>query len=262
MAVKVVVAGAMGKMGRAMMKALHNADDVHLVGAVDVNDGASVAELIGSNVNLFVEKDLEDTLRKTTADVLVDFTRADAAVENGVTAIENGVCPVIGTTGLKEKDVERLYVMCEERRLGGVIAPNFALGAILMMRFATEAARYFSDVEIIELHHAGKQDAPSGTALTTAKSISTNLHRDFSQVPETYEKAPGARGAEVNGIPIHSVRLPGLVAHQEVIFGGTGESLTIRHDSYSRESFQAGVLLAVKKVVSLDRMVIGLENLL
>lgn len=261
--IKVILAGAMGNMGQAMLVALDSDKDIEVVGATDVHGhGKPLSDILGRGTSLRVESSLTKLINETTPEVLVDFTNAKAAMENVTLALTAGVRPVIGSTGLTDDNIALLHRLCEEKQCGAVIAPNFALGAILMMRFAQQAARYFPNCEIIEMHHDGKLDAPSGTAAATAKMVSNVNDTKVSQDVEGFEKTIGVRGGEVCGVPVHSVRLPGLVAHQEVIFGGTGETLTIRHDSLSRESFSSGLVLAVKKVINMNRMVVGLENLL
>ena len=212
---------------------------------------------------------LEPALEREKPDVLVDFTLPDSVKRNAIVALEHGVSPVIGTTGLSPADLAALDALAKEQGIGAFIAPNFAIGAVLAMQFAAQAARYLPDVEIIELHHEKKLDSPSGTALLTAQKIA-QARAEAGQSPlpmpaNTVEKASGARGARdanTGDIPIHSVRLPGFVAHQEVIFGGQGEILTLRHDSINRTSFMPGVVLAVRKVRELNGLVVGLENLL
>ena len=196
------------------------------------------------------------------ADVWVDFTTPKFAYENTRFALENGFAPVVGTTGFTPEEIQELTSLSEEKKLGGLIAPNFAIGAILLMQFAAQAAKYFPNLEIIELHHDKKKDAPSGTAVKTAELVSqvrTSLQQGAA---DEEELIAGARGAAFDGFRIHSVRLPGLVAHQEVIFGAQGEGLTIRHDSYDRISFMSGVNLAIKEVVKREKLVYGLEHLL
>ena len=184
------------------------------------------------------------------------------AYENTRFALENGFAPVVGTTGFTPEQIEDLTQLSRQKRLGGLIAPNFALGAVLLMQFAAQAAKYFPDVEIIELHHDNKKDAPSGTAIKTAELISQVLTSKQQGAADEEESLAGARGAAFDGMRIHSVRLPGLVAHQEVIFGSQGEGLTLRHDSYDRVSFMTGVNLGIKEVVKRSELVYGLEHLL
>jgi 4-hydroxy-tetrahydrodipicolinate reductase len=194
---------------------------------------------------------------------MVDFTIPASAMGNIQAALEAGVSPVVGTTGLSPADVEQVRRWTGEAGVGALIAPNFAIGAVLMMQFAAQAAKYMPDAEIIELHHENKLDSPSGTAVMTAQKIVAA--RETAPRPEpsgTVEKIPGGRGAVLEGVHIHSVRLPGYVAHQEVIFGGLGQTLTLRHDSMDRRSFMPGVILAVRKVRTLQGLTVGLEHLL
>ena len=177
-------------------------------------------------------------------------------------ALEHGFAPVVGTTGFTSDEIKELVEFSRQKELGGLIAPNFAVGAVLLMQFAAQAAKYFPDVEIIELHHDQKKDAPSGTAIKTAELISKVRPKKHQGAMDEKEILAGARGAEMDGMRIHSVRLPGLVAHQEVIFGGQGEGLTLRHDSYDRKSFMTGVNLGIKEVVKKKELVYGLEYLL
>ncbi|MBE3587114.1 MAG: 4-hydroxy-tetrahydrodipicolinate reductase [Thermoanaerobacteraceae bacterium] len=263
--IRVVVSGAAGRMGREVLKAVWQAEDLDLVGAVDIRaEGQDVGPLWGAPaVGVPLQADLEAVLLETRPDVMIDFTSPAAVADNVKTALRHRVRPVVGTTGMGADDLEEIRSLAADLKVGCVIAPNFALGAVLMIRFAAEAARYFPDVEIIELHHDQKLDAPSGTAIKTAEAVLA-VRGDYRQgFPGEEEKIPGVRGGRhAGGIPIHSVRLPGLVAHQEVIFGGMGQTLTIRHDSISRDSFMPGVLLAVRRVMHLEGVVYGLENLI
>jgi len=244
MTIRVLVNGASGKMGQMAVKSILNESSLTLVGET------------GRNNNLAQE------IKKNQADVVLDLTNAETVLKNVQTIIDAGVHPVVGTSGLLKDQVILLQKQCAKQKLGGVIAPNFSLGAILMMRYAEDAAKYFPNVEIIEMHHDGKLDSPSGTAVLTAELIAASRHQTPKVLEKTRETIPGARGALYQQIPIHSVRLPGLVAHQQIIFGGIGETLTIRHDSIDRQSFMAGILLACQKVVGLDRLVYGLEHLI
>ena len=196
------------------------------------------------------------------ADVWIDFTIPKVAYEHTRFALEHGLAPVVGTTGFTTEEITDLIDLSREKNIGGLIAPNFAIGAVLLMQFAAQAAKYFPNVEIIELHHDKKKDAPSGTAVKTAELISQVRQPQEQGAPDEEESLPGARGANYQGMHIHSVRLPGLVAHQEVIFGSKGEGLTLRHDSYDRVSFMTGVNLGVKEVVKRHELVYGLEHLL
>jgi len=263
MSARVIVTGAYGKMGREVLKAVHHDPDLSLVGAVDVKSGDDVGELIGvGKLGIAVNSDLEKVILATKANVLIDFTRPETVMGNMRTAITNGVYPVVGTTGFSEGDLEEIRSLCKKHDLGAMIAPNFAMGAILMMKMAVEAAKYLPHVEIIEFHHDQKLDAPSGTALRTAELIKSVRDGRKQGHPDEFEKITGARGGDCDGMRIHSVRLPGYVAHQEVIFGGLGQTLVIRHDSISRESFMPGVVLAAKKAPMLKGLTFGLENLL
>jgi 4-hydroxy-tetrahydrodipicolinate reductase len=263
--IRVAVSGAAGRMGRTSVRAISREQDMVLVGALGRSQGlgTDAGELAGvGSLGVIITGDLDRMLREAAPHVLVDFAPGPAAVANARKAILQGVRPVIGGTGMSEAEIEELSALAREQGIGAVVAPNFALGAVLMMTFARQAARFFPHVEIIELHHDRKRDAPSGTAIKTARLIS----RERGNIPKPpgreEEVVAGARGGDVEGIRIHSVRLPGLIAHQEVIFGSPGQTLTIRHDSYSEESFMPGLLLAIRKVVSLDHLVVGMEQLL
>ncbi len=262
--IRVVITGVAGKMGMETAKAvLAEAPEMELVGVVDSRKAdMDLADVIGVQCDTKISDDLSSLLSFVPADVLVDFTNPQAVLHNARTALEYGISPVIGTTGLDRVGIAELEKLAEQSGKAVLIVPNFAIGAVLMMDFAKRAARYFKDVEIIELHHNQKLDAPSGTALKTAQGIQ-EVRGSFKQGhPDEYEKITGARGGDWEGIRIHSVRLPGLVAHQEVIFGGAGQTLTIRHDSLHRESFMPGVILAIRRITNLQGVVIGLENVM
>ncbi len=266
------VCGAAGRMGREVIGALLEAGDIDLRAAIDRQHcGEDAAVLAGKLAcGVLVEADLRQVLERTRPEVVVDFSVPDAVLGNAITALECGTRPVIGATGLGPDELKQLDSMGRELGLPVFVAPNFAIGAVLMMRFAEQAARFLPDVEIIELHHDRKLDSPSGTALLTAQRIEAarrEAGRTALALPENcVEKAPGARGARheiTGGVPVHSVRLPGFVAHQEVIFGGTGQTLTLRHDSIDRSSFMPGVVLAARRVASLPPgLTLGLEKLL
>lgn len=262
--IRVMVCGAYGKMGREVLKAVYNDKELELVGAMDVNSSfADAGELIGiGKIGVTVGKELQTVIAETKPQVMVDFTNPAAVMPNIRTAIASGVSPVVGTTGLSADDLAEVGRLCSEKKVSALIAPNFAIGAVLMMKMAQDAAKYLPHVEIIELHHDQKLDAPSGTALRTAQLIAEKRGYLKQGHSDEEEKLAGARGSELEGIRIHSVRLPGYVAHQEVIFGGLGQTLTIRHDSISRESFMPGVVLACKRVLTITGLVCGLENIL
>ena len=263
--IKVYVAGVSGQMGQEVIRTVAAQEDMELVGASDLRqigtDAGIVAGISPLGVKISGPIDIE-ALRVSQAEVLIDFTGPQAVLGNMKTAIEAGVVPIIGTSGLMEKEVEEIRALAEQKKMGAFIAPNFAIGAVLMMRFAREAAKFFPHVDIIELHHDRKLDAPSGTALKTVEEIMKVRTPLVQGHPDEQEKVPGARGANMDGIHIHSVRLPGLLAHQEVLFGGLGQALTIRHDAFSRETYMPGVMLAVRKAQGLKGLVIGLENLM
>ncbi|HTE17775.1 MAG TPA: 4-hydroxy-tetrahydrodipicolinate reductase, partial [Armatimonadota bacterium] len=261
MSVRVAVAGAAGRMGRTVVKAVHDDRDTELVALVDVACvGLSATELAGvGSPGTVVTDDLEAALRTSEAEVLVDFTRASSGFPNVLTALRAGVSPVIGTTGMSAEQVDEIRKAAETAGVGAFLAPNFAIGAVLMMLFARQAAKYLPEVEIIEFHGPQKVDAPSGTAMRTLDFILEGRGEPTAVRPEREEfKVEGARGGDVQGVHVHSVRLPGYVAHQECIFGGLGQTLTVRHDSMDRVSFMPGVLLACKKVRELKGLVIGL----
>lgn len=264
MKIQVAVNGALGSMGREVVRAVHAEPGLELVAAVDTNaDGGDIGEIAGiGRVGIPVQKGLADTLQKIRPDVVVDFTSPYSVMQNIETALSLGVRPVVGTTGITEADLEKVEHWAEQYRTPVVIAPNFAIGAVLMMLFAAQAAKYMPEAEIIELHHERKVDAPSGTAIKTAEMIRKARGHSERRTADELEKVKGARGGEMDGIHIHSVRLPGFVAHQEVIFGGIGQTLTVRHDSINRTSFMPGVLLAVKEVMSRQGVTYGLEKLL
>jgi 4-hydroxy-tetrahydrodipicolinate reductase len=255
MNIRVAVSGS-GRMGRQVGAAVAQATDMQLVAFVDKLATAGMLDA----TPLF--DSAESAFSATNPDVVVDFTNADWTPQLTAAAVPAGVRPVIGTSGLSTEYVEGLAAICREARLGGVVASNFAIGAVLMMHFARLAAPYFESAEIIELHHDQKVDAPSGTAVTTAQMMRAAREAAFEHRQADEQVLPGSRGAESGGVAIHSVRLPGLVAHQEVLFGGVGQTLSIRHDSTGRDSFMPGVLLAVRAVMNEERLVVGLDALL
>ncbi|MBC8139076.1 MAG: 4-hydroxy-tetrahydrodipicolinate reductase [Fibrella sp.] len=245
---RVAVAGAKGRMGSETVRAVQAAPDMILVAELHRGD------------------DLNRLLAETRPDILVEFSVPESVMENVRAALSGRVIPLIGTTGISGGGRDEIAALCERYETPALIAPNFALGAVLMMRFAAEAARYMPDVEIIEMHHERKLDAPSGTASRTAEMIAQARNESGVVAKGTpggaFETAPGARGGTVAGVPIHSVRLTGYVASQEVIFGALGQRLSLRHDSTDRTSFMPGVLLAIRRARTLSGLVVGLENLL
>ena len=243
---KVAVAGYRGKVGSVLAAALAAEPEMDYVGGVTRGD------------------DLASFLHEKRPQALVDFTRPSEAVHNALAAIAAGAAPVVGTTGLSSADIDKIETACHEKKVGGIVAPNFAIGAVLMMHLADIAAPHFDAAEIIELHHAGKLDAPSGTALATARRLATRRGsgRPFAHRKAEKETLAGTRGGEEGNVAVHSVRLPGFVADQEVIFGLPGQTLTIAHRTTSREAYVPGVLLAIRKVASEPRFYRGLDELL
>ncbi len=244
--VHVGVLGARGRMGTEVVKAVGAADDLELVAQVDAGDRML---------------DLADA----GAQVVVDFTRPDVVMDNVRFCVDNDIHCVVGTTGFDQERLDTIAQWLEPKpEVGVLIAPNFGIGAVLMMKFAQEAARFFPSVEVVELHHPNKVDAPSGTAVRTARLVAAA--RRAAGIPDspdaTTDALPGARGADVDGVAVHAVRLTGLVAHQEVLMGAAGETLTLRHDSYDRASFMPGVLLAVREIGRRPGLTVGIESLL
>jgi len=260
--IQVLVCGACGRMGREVVRAVAAQSDMKVAAAVDVSQaGADAGELAGIKpLGVEVRDDLAKAMDAAQPDVMVDFTVPASVMGNLRAAIGRKVPCVVGTTGFSQEDLDVVYGLCKAHKTPCLIAPNFAIGAVLMMQFAAEASRHFEAAEIIELHHDQKKDAPSGTARRTAEMM---LGATETRLAGPGEKAESpSRGLGESRIRIHAVRLPGLVAHQEVIFGGLGETLTIRHDSTSRESFMPGVVLAIRKVRELSGLTVGLEKIL
>ncbi len=254
MSIRVVVVGAAGRMGATAARCFSNDPSFEVVGLVD-RDAAPSSEF-----NLPIETDLATCLTRTTPDVMLEFTTGKTAGKHALTAVQLCVPTVIGATGVPAEEIDAIKAAITTSPC--LLVPNFSIGAVLMMRFSEMAAKYLPDAEIIELHHEKKVDAPSGTAMRTAEMISAARTKATTPLPEQQLKSEGARGANVEGVTIHSVRLPGLLAHQEVHFGGVGELLTIRHDSMDRSSFEMGIKLCCSKVSQLTGFVVGLEHLL
>ncbi len=260
---RICVNGACGKMGSEVVRAIAKNEGVVLKAAVDfMNVGKNIGEIAGTKDDILIQDDLKQALSKDEIDVVVDFTNHKVIYGNSKTVLEMGIPMVIGTTGLTNEQVDELKSICEQKQVGVLWATNFAIGAILMMEFAGKAAKYFGNVEIIEYHHDNKLDAPSGTSLTTAGIIKEIRKSKKQGHPDEKELLAGARGADYDGFKIHSVRLPGFIAHQEVIFGDVGQILTIRHDSMNRESFMPGVILGCKEIVKRNAFIEGLNKLL
>lgn len=268
--IPVVVNGAYGKMGREVIKAIDRAEDITLVGAIGRNSelmGQDIGEVIGYKpLEVPVMNDLEATLVAAQSEglaVMVDLSHPDSVYESVRAAIAYGVRPVVGTTGLSNAQIRDLAEFADKASIGCLIVPNFSIGVVLMQQAAQQAAQYFDHVEIIELHHNQKADAPSGTAVQTAQMLA-EVQKSFNTplVKET-ETIPGARGGTTSeGINIHSVRLPGLIAHQEILFGSPGQLYTLRHDTSDRASFMPGVLLCIRRVMALKSLIYGLDKVL
>ncbi len=260
--IKVVVHGAAGRMGREVMAALCRDPDLEPAGAVDKGVTEEYLSLPDGSGLIPLSSDVEGMVARVHPRVVVDFSVSEATLPMARAAARHGASLVVGTTGLSQTILDEIAALCAQHQVGAVVAPNFSLGAVMMIHLAKRAASFFDWAEIIELHHEQKVDAPSGTALTTAREMAQARGKPFERNIPDREPLPGSRAAAQDGITIHAVRLPGLVAHQEVIFGGPGQTLIIRHDSTSRESFIPGVIMAIKQVVGLKEMVFGLDKLL
>jgi len=241
---RVIVNGAKGKMGAMTVQFVQADPELTLVGETDRGDN------------------LLDEIRRTKAQVVVDFTNASVGYDNFLTILEGGAHPVVGTSGFNKEQVATLGAICREKKIGALIAPNFAIGAVLMMKFAKEAAKYMPHVEIVEGHHEQKLDAPSGTAIRTAELIREGMG-EVEPAPERGEELiRGSRGGRASGIPVHAIRLPGIVAQERVIFGDVGQTLVLEHTSINRECFMSGVCIAAKKIVGTTDLLYGLEELI
>lgn len=262
--IKVAVVGATGKMGSEVVRAVAAEADLTLVGAVGrTHVGEDIGEFAGlKELGVEIQDSLTAMLESKKPDVVVDFTFPGIVYENSRTILEHNAYAVVGTTGLMPDQLKELGDLASEKGKAILVAPNFALGAILMMKFSQMAAKFLENVEIIEYHHNGKLDSPSGTALKTAEMIAAVKDKLPQDDRKFYEKLPHARGGEMGDIHIHSVRLPGMVAHQEVIFGGKGQYVTIRHDSLNRESFMPGVIMAVRRIPQENGLIYGLDEIM
>ena len=254
--IKVAVHGALGKVGKEVVKAVTLDSATELVGGVDTKAAGDRLVIPEINVNIPLSDSLRKIIDINKPDVIVDFSVAQAAVPAIFTAIAEKIHLVVGTTGFSKTDVAEIEQLAKENGVGVIIAPNFAIGAVLMMHMAKIAAKYFDYAEIVELHHHLKVDSPSGTSLATARAMGVSHGKPFRST------SGPARGEQVDGIPIHSIRLPGLMAHQEVLLGTAGQTLSIRHDTTSRECYMPGVMLAVKEVINRKGLIFGLDNLL
>ena len=260
--IKVVVHGVLGRVGQEVLRAVCANAEMQAVGAVDIKAKSDKLALPGSSVEIPLSSDIDSILSSTKPDVVVDFTVYKAAMPAIRIAAKKKANLVIGTTGFSQQDIDEIDKLCRDNKIGAVVASNFALGAILMIHMAKIAARYFDYAEIIEKHHEKKADAPSGTALSTAKAMIQARGKGFTMPPLEKETLAGTRGGDIDGVSIHSVRLPGYMADQDVIFGSLGQTLKISHRTISREAFMPGVIMAVKHVSENKGLVVGLDKLL
>lgn len=264
--IKILLTGCTGKMGKEAVKTILSDKELKLVGCLGHKNflGDDIGSLaINKETGLKICSDFDSLLEETKPDILLDLTHAEPALNFIKKSLLKGVKCVSGATGFSEEQLNEIKKVTEENNLTTLIVPNFSIGAVLMMKFSEMAGKYFNDVEIIELHHEKKKDSPSGTAIKTAEMILKNSGKYNSERPdETIEKVHGCRGGTVGNINIHSVRMPGFVATQEVIFGGLGQSLTIKHETINREAFMPGVIFSVRKANELTGYIYGLENLI
>lgn len=268
--VKVAIAGVNGKMGRCSVTAVAGDDELEFTGAFGREDASYVGSdlskfLPGSQAELGVKvsRNFKECIASDKPDVLLEFTRAESAMAHAKLALENGIHPLIGTSGLNKGDLEELDQLCRKANLGAMHIPNFSIGAVLMMEFAAEAGKHFGNVEVVEMHGVKKLDAPSGTAMYTADKLSSGGKSFNEREVEEKELLKGARGAVASGnVRVHSLRLPGLISHQDVVFGSVGELLEIRHASFNSDCFLAGIRLAAKKIVGSKNFSQGLDKLL
>jgi 4-hydroxy-tetrahydrodipicolinate reductase len=260
--ITVAVHGSLGKVGKEIMAGVSKDTALSLIGGVDIQASSNFFELPDLDKKLPLVQSLEALLKICHPQVIVDFTIAEAAAAAARVAIKQGINLVIGTTGISDTELKEIDQLAKNEKVGVVVAPNFALGAVVLMHLAKIAAKYFDHAEIIELHHNQKADAPSGTAMATAKAMLNSKGKPFIYASTKKENISGTRGGQVEGIAIHSVRLPGFVASEEVVFGGQGQILRLRHDTMNRECFVPGVILAIKEVVNIKGLVYGLEKLL
>jgi len=262
--IKILTNGAFGRMGRAMSSKMMAEDDMQVVAAVDVKGiGCDLGEICGMGANgVKIQDDLEAAIKSAKPDVMLDFTNPQAVMKNIRIALSNNVACVVGTTGLSDENLAEIDALAKANGTPIFAASNFAISAVLMMRFAAEAVKYMPDVEIVETHDSHKLDAPSGTAMTTAKMICAN-RKVFSQgETNSFELLPGSRGGDFQGMRVHSVRVPGVISMQDCIFGAPGQLLTIRAESTNAECFFPGVAMALRKVQSLEGLTFGLDKLM
>ena len=264
MTIKVLVNGAAGRMGQAMSAAILADPQLELVAGVDLTEiGADLGQLAkGQACGVLIEQDLAQAIRRAAPDVMLDFTDP-SGVKTGVrTALSRGLACVVGTTGLNDADLEELDALARANDTGLIVAPNFALSAALMARFAAEAVKYFPDYELVESHHDRKMDAPSGTALAMVRMMSENRTPHLQGRADSYEEVPGCRGGDYQGARIHSIRLPGVVARHEITFGGPGQLLYIKQEATNRDAFWPGVRLALLRVGEVKGLIHGLDAIM
>lgn len=259
--IRVIVHGALGRMGREVVASMSREPDMVVVGGVDKAATSNVLTL-DDRKTLPLSGDLGAMLSKHPADVVVDFSVAEAGMAAARAALKNGVRIVVGTTGFSKDNLDEINALCKAHGVGAFVAPNFTIGAVIMVHLAKICSRFFDYAEIIELHHEKKLDAPSGTSLATAKAMVEARGKPFQHTQTQKFTLAEVRGGEADGIAMHSVRLPGFLAHQEIIFGGAGQTLTIRHDTINRECYMPGVALAIREVIKRKDLTIGLERLL
>ncbi len=257
---RILLAGFAGSMGQQVVNLVASLPDFEITAGLAHRLKSSDPTEYGLPASAKLYTSLDD-IPADAADIWVDFTVPASVYQNVRYALENGYRPIVGTTGLTDQQEAELKQLAKERGIGGLIAPNFGMSAVLLMKFAQEAAKYFPDVEILQMQYEDKKDSPSGTALATAKLIA-EVREPHQTAPDTTESLLGVRGGDYQGIKLHAVRLPGYVAHEQVLFGGKGEALTIRQDSFDRSSFMSGVKVALEKVADLDQLYVGLENIL
>lgn len=260
--IAVLLHGVLGKMGREATVAVCRDPELELVGGVDIAATQKQITLPDGSKKVPLSSDLNSLLEVCRPKVLLDFTIAEAAMSAARIVLKRGINIVVGTTGLSEDNLKEIAQLSEANEVGAVVSPNFTIGAAVLLNAVKAAAKFFDYVDIIEMHHHEKADAPSGTALATAKAMLQSRGRPFLYSKTKKEMLSGTRGGEVDGVTIHSVRLPGFVASQEVVFGGQGQTLSIRHDTIGRECYMPGVILAIKEVVKRQGLIFGLDTLL
>lgn len=260
--IAVLVHGALGKMGQQVLSALCRDPELEPIAAVDLRADQGYLSLPEGSGGIPLSSQLEPVIMSWKPDVLVDFSTAAAVITMARTAAKHHINLVIGTTGISATELDEMEQLCREYDIGAIVAPNFSLGAVLMVQLAKVAAKFFDHAEVIEMHHEQKADAPSGTAITTAREMTEARGKAFAYSLPEKESLAGSRGAQYQGVALHSLRMPGLLAHQEVVLGGVGETLRIRHDTISRECYMPGVILAIKEVGKIKGLVRGLDKLL